>query len=415
MKTEECKAGDLDLTFGKKGFTLIDGVDYFFAITTDEHDNIYAAGRTLDNKFYVARLTPDGQLDPGFNGVGYVTGTFGDFNKSQALTVSIDDKNRVLITGNSYGFENGAGLARFMPDGKLDETFGVNGKIIIPRNRASERHPTEPAQPYSASSQSCACTVLDDGKILLFLRVYGGSNPYIIRLEENGEIDKTFNGKGFVHLAYAGKDIYPSCLRVINGERILVAAAVKLDFEPIDNGLLVACDFEGRPDRSFGDGGYALLSKPTKEQGGLHISDLHQLPDQQLWAIGRTGPSPMGFPVPENGVLTRLGKDGFQDKAFNNGDPVLTDFTGEWISGAVQDDGKVVVAGTRWDEGVGALARYHSDGRPDTIFGDNGIRYFPSWGTGRLVTLQKDGRIIAGGRMSPDGGPVTSVLLRYHK
>lgn len=413
MKTEEYNAGDLDPTFGKKGSTAFADVDYFFALTTDEHDNVYAAGRTLDNKYYVARLTPDGLLDKRFAGVGYISSTFGGASKSQALTINIDPKGRILVTGDQYGTGTGVCLARFMPDGKPDKTFGKDGEVIVPPERAAERYPNECTQTSNANSQSGTCTVLSDGKILLILSLYKGENPYLFKLEENGAMDKTFNGKGYVQLAYEGKAIYQTCLRVIKGERLIVGAALRPDDSRISQGFLIAYDSKGLPDRSFGKGGYCVLEKPAKEQGGLEVWDLHPLPDQKFWVVGRTGPSPwMGDPVPEHGVLTRLDTHGSQDIEFNNGDPVLTDFQGEWMSGAIQADGKVIVVGTRWGE-AGVLARYHPDGTLDIGFGNNGFRYFPSVGTGRLVILQKDGRIIAGGRMAQDNGSPSSVILRY--
>lgn len=82
--------------------------------------------------------------------------------------------------------------------------------------------------------------------------------------------------------------------------------------------------------------------------------------------------------------------------------------------GAVQSDGKIVLAGSQRNGRGGMLGRYNPDGSLDAAFGEKGFRFFPSGGEARLVTLQQDGSILAGGSVSPDGHRV-AVLLRYHK
>ncbi|MBX9409553.1 hypothetical protein K5E40_28255 [Pseudomonas baetica] len=411
MKTEEYRAGDLDQTFGDNGAAIFNGVDYLFALATDTNDNIYAAGRTLDNKFYVARLTPDGRFDPNFGGTGYVTGNFSNGYHSQALTVNVDLQGRCLIIGEA-AFS--AGLARFTPDGKLDETFGDGGKLLVPPPPGLKRLSTEPIRSDSSSSQSCSCTLLSDGKILFLIRFdRNASNLHLIRLEENGTLDKTFNNTGYVEVSYEGRDLYPSLRSAIQGERLIIGASVRKN--DLHFGLLAGYDLNGTLDRTFGKDGYALLEEPVDV--GSEIWDLQQGSGQQIWAIGRTTPPHLGSDIPPTrGFLTRLSKDGHVDTTFNHGHPVLTPagLDDEWIAGALQNNGNMVLAGTRFVAGAGMLGRYKSDGSLDTDFGEGGIRFLPSGGTARLVTLQKDGRIIAGGAVSPNGSRIAAVL-RYHK
>lgn len=412
MKTEEYKAGELDLTFGHNGAAFFNDVDYLFGLAMDRHENLYVAGITHDEKFYVARVTRDGQSDKGFGGTGYVIGTFDNGYRSQALTVDVDQQNRILITGNLYGGGDGICAARFMSDGELDETFGDKGKLIIPPPPSVKRSKTNPPQTDQANSQCAVLTMMSDGKYLLFSKFWSGI-PYLIRLEENGKLDETFNGNGYVEVSYGDNNLYPSSKGVIQGERLILGAAAHKD--PLQFGLLAGYNLDGTLDRTFGKDGYALLEEPADV--GSEIWDLQQGDGQQIWAIGRTTPPHTGSDLPPTrGFLTRLSKDGHLDTTFNLGKPVLTPagFSDEWIAGALQNDGKIVLVGTRFAADAGMLGRYKSDGSLDADFGENGIRFFPSSGSARLVILQKDGRILAGGAVSPNGSRVAAVL-RYHK
>ncbi|MBC3270501.1 hypothetical protein HU765_11235 [Pseudomonas sp. SWRI81] len=410
MKTEEYKAGDLDLTFGDDGAAYFRDVDYLFGMTTDTNDNTYAAGRTHDDKFYVARITADGKLDTNFGGAGYVIDTFLDDHKSQALTVNIDQQGRILITGDLRGWGDRICVARFTPDGSLDETFADKGKVAIPP--PSDVFMRERSQSAEASSLSNGATVLSDGKILIFWK-YFGYITYLVRLTEKGELDLTFNGSGYVKVSYKDYDLYPSSVNVIESERLIVGTFVMT--QRLSYGLLVGYDLNGQLDRTFAKDGYALLEEPS--DAGSEIWNLQQVQGHQIWAIGRTTAPSMGSDLPPTrGFLTRLNKDGHLDTTFNLGKPVLTPagFSDEWIAGALQDDGKIVLAGSRFAAGTGMLGRYRSDGSLDADFGENGIRFFPSGGNARLVILQKDGRILAGGAVSQNGSRVAAVL-RYHK
>ncbi|MFL6536214.1 MAG: hypothetical protein ACJ8G8_23125 [Pseudomonas sp.] len=409
MKIDGHKAGELDSTFGDSGAAYFSDAYYLFGMTTDSNESIYVAGVTRDDKFYLARATRDGKLDTNFGGIGYVIGTFLDDHKSQASTVSIDQQDRVLITGRVYGSGDKIGVARFTPDGNLDETFADKGRAAIPP--PSESFTTEPPQTARESSQSSAAMVLSDGTIMVFQKL--GLAPYLVRLTENGKLDQTFNGTGYVKVFYEDYDLLPSSKSVIEGERLIIGATIFT--HPLNYGLLAGYNLNGQLDRTFAEDGYALLREPADL--GSEIWNLQQAQGDKIWAIGRTTPPGIGSGLPPSrGLLTRLSKDGHIDVTFNQGQPVLTPpgFDDEWIAGVLQNDGKVVLAGSQFAAPAGGkLGRYHPDGRPDKGFGENGIRFLPSKGSARLVTLQKDGRILIGGAVSPEGYSVAAIL-RYH-
>ncbi|MBA2594262.1 MAG: hypothetical protein H0U97_19265 [Gammaproteobacteria bacterium] len=85
--------------------------------------------------FVLARFTPDGQLDPEFDGDGFVVTDFPDnqLERVEAVLVQPDGK---IVAGGRAGPTDTAladridfALVRYNPDGSLDNGFGTNGRV----------------------------------------------------------------------------------------------------------------------------------------------------------------------------------------------------------------------------------------------------------------------------------------------
>ncbi len=105
----------------------------------------------------------------------------------------------------------------------------------------------------------------------------------------------------------------------------------------------------------------------------------------------------------------------------NNDGKTLTDFKAGYDQAyalAVQEDGKIVVAGYNNDDGNFniALARYNSDGNEDTTFGLDGqvIENFAGNDAALAIALQTEGSILLAGYMT-NSGRKEVALLRYDK
>lgn len=105
--------------------------------------------------------------------------------------------------------------------------------------------------------------------------------------------------------------------------------------------------------------------------------------------------------------IVRFNPDGSLDTGFGTGGQVVSTinsaFLEAWHGGALLADGKIIVAGNAGPAGSEdfALARYHSDGSPDTGFGQNGVAtldFGNSSDTVNAIAVQPDGRIVAAGK-----------------
>jgi uncharacterized delta-60 repeat protein len=107
-------------------------------------------------------------------------------------------------------------------------------------------------------------------------------------------------------------------------------------------------------------------------------------------------------------TVTVYGPPGSLDTSFSGG-IVTVPMSGSDDYGyamAVQDDGKIIVAGRNYDNlGDFAVLRLERDGKLDTTFGDGGkvsVEIGEGADVGRAVAVQKDGKIVVAG--STDGG-----------
>jgi uncharacterized delta-60 repeat protein len=158
-------SGVLDTSFGTGGTVrqVLGSADYpssvLIALTLQSDGKIVAAGRgaggSLPYAFMLARYLDNGALDTGFGTSGHTSVTFGAYD-SDAYSVAIDSKGAILVGGQTGGIgfytvdgltfqiDSGApaaqfALARLLPNGTLDNSFGSGGKITtrLPNDAAT--------------------------------------------------------------------------------------------------------------------------------------------------------------------------------------------------------------------------------------------------------------------------------------
>lgn len=146
--------GDLDRRFGGgDGRVALPAAGTFVprAVAVDAADRIVVGGYSCapdpaiwdgtclvsgDGSFRLARLTPDGGLDPEFGDNGFVTTPIGE-GRSQALAVIVLPGGDVLAGGVARsGGRDVFALARYTARGALDPGFGTGGIALAPAGAA---------------------------------------------------------------------------------------------------------------------------------------------------------------------------------------------------------------------------------------------------------------------------------------
>lgn len=132
--------GSLDRSFGNNGHvTLSFGQNNNCAceakaIALLENGSILVAGYAHSH-FALARFSPNGVLDTSFGPehyAGQITTSFGEHTISKANAMSIDRLGRIVLAGfvQKKEHHHSFALARYLPNGHLDTTFGDDGKVI---------------------------------------------------------------------------------------------------------------------------------------------------------------------------------------------------------------------------------------------------------------------------------------------
>jgi uncharacterized delta-60 repeat protein len=131
--------GTLDASFGENGIVT----DEFDVIAISLQGNkIVVAGYTFNEQihsdFILARYTANGRLDASFGENGIV---ITDFNGSDDYANAIVIQgNHIIVAGSAFDshfLHDDFALARYTADGKLDFSFGENGKVTTDFNNKS--------------------------------------------------------------------------------------------------------------------------------------------------------------------------------------------------------------------------------------------------------------------------------------
>ncbi|MGB5941450.1 MAG: T9SS type A sorting domain-containing protein [Leeuwenhoekiella sp.] len=130
--------GSIDESFGSSGIATLDlnAFSYAYNVAVQNNNKIVITGETKDNgtlsDFFTARYNTDGTLDNTFNDTGIVQTNFlTEENIEESYSVSIQQNERIVVAG-AAGSEGTRfiAIARLMPNGKYDDSFGEAGKYL---------------------------------------------------------------------------------------------------------------------------------------------------------------------------------------------------------------------------------------------------------------------------------------------
>jgi uncharacterized delta-60 repeat protein len=398
--------GLLDYSFGENGYvttTFSSGISEANAVLIQPDGKIVVAGNVLvggDADFAVARFTPDGTLDNTFGGDGRVTIGLGGWESGTSIARQADGK--LVVAGSSeQGLISGDfdfAIARLNSDGTLDSSFDGDGKVT---------------SDLGEEDLGSAVFIQPDGKIV----VVGDRNSDLVdglaeeaivaRYHPDGSLDESFAGDGVSQIGSLSGQIVDGALQP-DGKILLLGYHTSPDGDT--KMALYRLNPDGSTDSTLNGDGDALIDFGGRDRG----TALALQPDGRIIAYGSRNSAFV--------ALVRLWPDGTFDtggqQTLGFADPLFGLGSDEVAYGvAVQSDGKIVVAGevinpngTESDVG---LARFLPNGQLDTSFGDQGRVWFGfgKYDVARAVALQPDGKIVIAGFSKPFGSVAANFLV----
>ncbi len=200
--------GDLDSSFGSGGSvtTHIGSYSQLESVAIDPHGRIVAAGQSSHNglsEFALARYLPNGDPDGSFGSGGEVTTKFGD-DSASARSVMVDNRGRIVAAGYA---QHAFALARYRSNGDLDASFGGDGKLAT---RFGSR-----------SSQANAAAI--DSRNRIVLAGQAGQRLALARYTPSGDLDRSFGARGKVTRRFGRGSASPNGAAIDSRDRIVVA------------------------------------------------------------------------------------------------------------------------------------------------------------------------------------------------
>jgi uncharacterized delta-60 repeat protein len=380
--------GDLDPTFGNGGKVLTDfnsSNDWLSRIAVQPDGKIVAIGDTHpSHRGALARYNPDGTLDQTFGNGGKVI-TVASVRESAAGLLILPD-GKIMIGGSFGEFDTSFLLLRFNSNGSVDSTFGNGGMVTTNLGTDNDRV-------YALALQSDGKIVAAGKKGIQFNPTeQRKGNAALARYNPDGSLDPTFGSGGIVINDFGqGLESYAIEVIIQPDGRIIIAGESSYAF------LVARYNSNGTLDSTFGNGdGFALVSSSNNWDHGR---------DAVLQADGKiilVGSAQLNSPY-ESFAVARFNSDGSLDKSFGDGGTVLMVDQGDLEAAVLQSDGKLIALGT---SGVDfTLLRLNTDGSLDSTFGSGGTvvtTFGGSAADGSDIILQTDGKIVAGGLSSTD-------------
>jgi uncharacterized delta-60 repeat protein len=210
--------GQGNTTFGQGGLVLTQlgslGLAYGMALQPD--GKIVLVGQdgsvgNADTSVAVLRYLPDGTLDQNFGRDGRTITPVGPKSES-AFRVAIQNDGNIVIAGQtSDGQKNSFLLLRYTNDGKLDQSFGNNGRVITGFN-------------FDAGAVDLG--IRKDGKIIAvgYVGEKGNYNFAFARYLANGTLDPSFGIEGRWVQAVGG-DASTTSLELMPDDGVIVTGS----------------------------------------------------------------------------------------------------------------------------------------------------------------------------------------------
>jgi uncharacterized delta-60 repeat protein len=338
--------------------------------------NISGSGSSAVNQIYIARYLPNGSPDTTFGtqGVTYANAGTGTPQSTGLLNGPEPSTFLALTPSGNPVVAAVANTANPSDTQMAVLEFTASGSAPGSLNTAFNTTGIYRVN-LGTSTAPGGVAVQSNGEIVLTGGVETGSTAefFAERLTGSGAPDPAFGTNGVKELALGSSNSEGfGVVAQSNGN--LAFGAVAVDASGHSEFAITRLTATGQPDASFGAGGaaYAQPSKTSTPQSiPLSIADT---PDGGYALAGFAATS-----TSETAALARFTSSGQLDTAFGNGgtavpsDPTMLASLGDGV--IAQNDGKLLLVGVALSSGAAGtmIERFNADGTPDPGFGLNGL------------------------------------------
>jgi uncharacterized delta-60 repeat protein len=194
------------------------------------------ASLSNDLDFALARFNSNGTTDGTFDGDGIVTTSLGT-NQDLVSALAMQTDGKIVAAGTAG---NTVAVARYNPDGSLDNSFSFDGKVTTPLG--------------TSGTQVGAVAIQTDGRIVVAASTNnsGDQDFALVRYNTDGSLDTGFDGDGIAYTSVAIND-YARAIALEKSGKILLGGSANGDF------VVIRYNSNGSVDTSYGTNGITIV------------------------------------------------------------------------------------------------------------------------------------------------------------
>lgn len=221
--------GRLDKAFGADGRFLVpahrgQGYTAFTAVEPLASGKLLVSGY-LRGQLSVVRLTAAGELDPSFGGGDGIATVAPEGAPAECCAAAgrlLVSEGRIIVAGRTArGAERPLLLARLDPSGRLDPSFGADGRVVgVPK-----REDTTFFIPRALAVQGKRILVAGSHEVAPFVKGAPIEEMTVIAFRPNGQVDADFGEKG-VQTVAPGREALAINATQLGGGRVLLGGAI---------------------------------------------------------------------------------------------------------------------------------------------------------------------------------------------
>lgn len=392
--------GTVDTNFGTNGYVMTQILPETDLKTSEARDVVIQTdGKILASGIYdqygrdavaLVRYNADGSLDLSFGENGIVRSYFVENEVVGGVTgLGLQSDGKIIVSGSANNATDyDVALMRFDVNGKVDSSFGINGRVLTP---------VGPSHDYSTDM-----VILSDDKILLTGSTHNSLeiDGIVIKYTPEGELDNSFGNGGIVITDFSGgADDFTTIAAQSNG-KVVVAGYSNNTVTGKREFALAKYNSDGSLDASFDEDGMMTIGSFLGQILSIQLLNQNQI----LFVGGTSGGSKV--------ALGRVNADGKLDNTFGTDGLLETNFLNSISDNSVkllvQNDNKFIVIATTWQSGPYIMSgqRFNSDGSVDDTFGDVGAFFIDlnaqDYSRSNSAVIAQDGSIFVAGETLTD-------------
>lgn len=271
--------------------------------------------------------------------------------------IALQPDGKIIGVGTQSG--NSVAIRRFLGNGTIDSTFGVNGTVQIGG--------------YEGVIVS-AVAIQSDGKIVVggMYGIGGTNGALLVRCTANGAPDNSFGTAGIVENDLSADEVEYIRSIAIQTDGKIVATGWSGAGITSSKIFLLRYLTNGFPDGTFGTGGSVITQFPTSTYDRAHAVAIQT--NGRILVAGSAG-----IDSTSSVVVARYLTNGSLDNSFSGDGFVTTSIGAGSIANdiKIQSDGKIVITGFSNPNII--LVRYSGNGSLDAGFGSAGVVSAQFW------------------------------------